>query len=425
MGEPTVSNERFSLTRYQWLVLIVAWLGWVFDVFDTALYGQAKVPMLTEFLGGEAAFKLRSAEVDGLIGTIFLVGWAIGGLIFGALADRWGRTKVLTLTILLYCLFTGLTALCQTWEQVAAVRFLTALGIGGEWAAGAALVAEVLPNRARAFGAAMLQTAAALGPILAATANLTLKLDWRYLFLIGIFPAVLTIIIRLYLKEPPSSPAHKPPTALEPIRRLFATSKWRKHAVWAMVLGVVGIAGAGNIAYWMPNLVKHVSEGVDPRVIQDRTAYATYIQHTGTLLGVLVFPWLCNRIGRKIAFGTFFVLAMLGTAIGIKSTSNYQALLVLAPILSFLSIGLTAGYGLYFPELFPTSIRATGLGFAYNVARILNAPVPWLTGLLIGAEKGDPTHGVAMAAGIYLLGILSLGFLPETRGQELPSEESA
>src|SRR5688572_8545828 len=175
-----------GITRYQWLVLVVAWLGWVFDIFDTALFNFAKGPMLTEMLGGAEAYKLQGPQVEGMIQMIFLAGWAIGGLAFGILADRWGRTRTMVLTILIYCAFTGLTALCQTWEQVAGVRFLTALGLGGEWAAGAALIAEVFPDRARAGAAALLQSAAAFGPALAAVANLKVAAaDWRVLFLIG------------------------------------------------------------------------------------------------------------------------------------------------------------------------------------------------------------------------------------------------
>jgi MFS family permease len=175
-----------GLSRYQWLVLGVAWLGWVFDIADTALFNFAKGPMLDELLGPgvDASFQ---ASVDGKLLTVFLVGWALGGLVFGVLADKWGRTKTMALTILIYALFTGLTALCQTWEQVAVVRLITALGIGGEWAAGAALVAEVFPNKARAPAAGILQSAAAFGPVFAALVNFQVEPEhWRWLFLIGI-----------------------------------------------------------------------------------------------------------------------------------------------------------------------------------------------------------------------------------------------
>ncbi|MEQ1823995.1 MAG: MFS transporter, partial [Fimbriimonadaceae bacterium] len=142
-----------------WLIVFIAWLGWVFDIMDTALFNFAKVPMLTQMLGGEAAYKANGAQIEGAVQTWFIIGWAIGGLFFGFLADRWGRSKTMSLTIILYCLFTGLTALCQTPEQLTIIRFLTALGIGGEWAAGASLVAEAVSDRQRPLAAAFLQTA--------------------------------------------------------------------------------------------------------------------------------------------------------------------------------------------------------------------------------------------------------------------------
>ena len=155
------------LNRTQWLILLVAWLGWVFDIMDTALFNFAKVPMMTEMLG-RAQYKLIGPRVEGQIQTFFLIGWAIGGLIFGILADRWGRTRTLIVTILMYCALTGLTAFCRTPEQVMVARFLTALGIGGEWAAGAALVAESFPDDLRSIASSFLQSAAAFGPVFAA-----------------------------------------------------------------------------------------------------------------------------------------------------------------------------------------------------------------------------------------------------------------
>lgn len=412
-----------GITRYQWMVLFVAWLGWVFDIMDTALFNFAKVPMLTEMLGGDAAYKAQGPQIEGLIQTIFIVGWALGGLFFGILADRWGRTKTMVLTILLYCGLTGLTALCQTWEQVAVVRFLTALGIGGEWAAGAALVAEVFPNRSRPAAAAFLQTAAAIGPILAATLNLGLAAEsWRWLFVVGILPALITVWIRKGVKEPERwvEVQAKPQRGPNPLKVIFGKGQWRRHALVAMVIGTVGIAGAGNVSFWLPNLINAASEGLSKEVIQQRTSYATYMLHTGTIIGVFVFPWLAARMGRRTSLAIAFLLSPIAIWYALYGGSSYERLMALAPLLSFFAIGCTAVFGLYFPELFPTSVRATGAGFAYNTARITQAPMPWLTGLLIGAPKSSPAHGVMLAALVYVLGLLALPFAPETKDKPLP-----
>lgn len=409
-----------SITRYQWLVLAVCWLGWLFDIMDTALFNFAKAPMLTEMLGGADAYKLNGPATEGLIQMVFLVGWALGGLIFGILADRWGRTRTMVLTILMYCAFTGLTALCHSWEQVAVVRFLTALGIGGEWAAGAALVAEVFPDKARAPAAGFLQSAAAFGPALAATINLGLSAEnWRWLFVVGIAPALITVLIRWKIKEPDRWKE----TATEArgsLKELFGTSNWRRNVLIASVLGIVGIAGSGNTSFWLPNLVKAVNKGVDAVIVQQRVSYATYTMQIGTLLGVLIFPWLCQKLGRKPAFALFFALSPLAIWLATIGANDYTAVLLFAPLMSFFTIGLSAGFVLYFPELFPTRLRATGSGFAYNVARIGAAPAPWLTGILIGGLAGSVGLGVAAAGLIYLVGLAALPFAPETRGRALP-----
>ncbi len=412
-----------GLTRYEWLVLIVCWLGWVFDIFDTALFNLVKIPMLTDILGGPEQYKALGPQIEGQIQTIFVIGWAIGGLVFGVLADRWGRTRVLIITILLYCLFTGLTALCQTWEQVAAVRFLTALGIGGEWAAGAALIAEVVPNRARAGAASILQTAAAFGPVLAALCTQYLAhLGWRGLFLVGIAPAVLTIAIRWGVKEPERwSQTEKPDSAVATVRGIFSEQPWRKNLIVAMVIGFVGVAGAGNLAFWLPNLTAQIKSTWEGAELAWRTSQVTYAQHIGTLLGVFLFPWLCNVWGRRRSLLTFFALGLVVPWLLLQGQLTFEALLWKAPLLSFVLIGLTSGFGLYFPELFPTRYRATGVGFAYNVARIAQAPLPWITGLLIAsAPQNSVAFGVMVAGLVYAIGLVAVWFAPETKGQPLP-----
>ncbi len=418
-----------ELSRTAWIVLIVAWLGWVFDVMDTALFNFAKGPMLAEMLKTPELLKQQPA-IEGMIQLVFIVGWAIGGLIFGVMADRWGRARTMTLTILLYCLFTGLTAFCKTWEQVAVIRFLTALGIGGEWAAGAALIAESVPNRARAGAAALLQTAAAFGPWLASLANYLVKPSttdpgsWKTLFYIGLIPAVLTVFIRFKVKESESWKSthekEEKSSPFAPVVELFKHPTWRRNAIVAMLLGVVGIAGAGNIAYWLPNLVEQASKGLSPEDVSARKSFVTSIMHIGTFAGVLLVPWLCTKMGRRPTLLTFFILAPLTLVFALKVNFSYTNLLIFGPLMAFFAIGLTATFGLYFPELFPTKLRATGSGFAYNVARILQAPVPWLTGILIAAEKSSPAHGVTLAAAIYLIGLMVLPFAPETKGKPLP-----
>src|SRR5215471_5691080 len=191
-----------QVTRYQWLVLMVAWLGWVFDSMDATLYSLVQRPAITELMGAGAS-DAQIGFYSSVVFSVMLIGWALGGIVFGIVADYIGRTKALTATILIYSVFTGLSALSHTWWQLGAYRFVTGLGLGGEWAAGAALVAEIWPDHLRAKAGALLQSAAALGFFLAAVLNLWVGvISWRYVFLIGAIPAVIVMLVRMLVKEP-------------------------------------------------------------------------------------------------------------------------------------------------------------------------------------------------------------------------------
>ena len=407
------------LTKYQWTILLVAWLGWVFDVFDAAIFNFTKTPMLKEMMG-EAAYAERGTAVEGWIQGIFLAGWAIGGLIFGILADRWGRTRTLTLTILVYSLFTGLTVLCTEPWQVGVARFVTALGIGGEWAAGAALVAEVMPNRARALAAAMLQSAAAFGPALAALAQIPLKnYSWHAMYLVGLAPAAICVGIRYFIREPESTQKSEARSA-SPLAELWSNPALRRNALIAMVIGAVVVTGAGTATFWAPNLLDAANASLDKATIAERKSYGILISHTGTLLGVLLVPWLCERFGRKRTIATFFALTPIAVVAVAKFGVDYATLLWLLPVINFFAIGISAALALYFPELFPTRVRATGAGMAYNVGRVFAIGMPIVIGIVIGQSKSIGA-GFLLSAGVYAFGLIAIALAPETRGKELPA----
>lgn len=412
-------NWTRGLTRTQWLVLLIAWFGWVFDVMDTALFNFAKGPMLTEMLGGPVAYKRFGAAIEGRMMSVFMVGWALGGLVFGLMADRLGRGKTLVITILMYSVLTGFTALCKTPDQVMGLRFLTALGIGGEWAAGAALVAETFPDSGRGPAAGLLQSAAAFGPWFAAAANLALPADsWRLLFLVGVAPALILVAARVLLRQPEPTRGTSGDWAT-PLREIAHDPRWRKNALVATALGVIGVAGAGIVPFWLPNLIREAGSGLPAEAIKRFTSYNTFTVHVGTLLGVLVFPWLCQRLGRRPSFALFFLLAPLSGALALYGGASLSRLLWLLPLASFFSIGLSAGFVLYFPELFPPRLRATGAGLAYNVGRIFSAALPAVMGGLMVRFQGISTV-VLVALGFYVLGVLVIPFAPETKDRPLP-----
>lgn len=398
----------------------MAWLGWVFDIADSAIFALAKIPMLTEILGKDEYARIGK-DIEANIQTLFLIGWSVGGLIFGILADKYGRTKTLIFTILMYSVLTALTALCHSVEQITWLRFFTAIGIGGEWAAGAALIAEVFPDKARAPAASVLQSAAAIGPMLAALGNMAfVHASWRALFLLGALPALITVVIRIYVKEPERSARAEKRSDAGSLKAIFGNSQYRRYAIVAMVIGIVGIAGANNLTFWIPNFVKAASGGLTDEAIKLRQSYMTYSMHIGTLLGVFTFPWLCQKIGRRPSFAAFFIASPLALALITFGNVGYQQLLIMAPIAMFFVIGLTAGYPLYFPELFPAHLRATGAGLAYNTGRIATAPLPKLTAAISNMFNGSVATGVLVASGAYLIGLLALPFAPETKGKPLP-----
>jgi MFS family permease len=399
-----------SLTKHQKLVLIVAWLGWVFDVMEASLFALTKKPMLTEMLGAA-----KYAEIgpiwEGKIHTAMLLGWSLGGLIFGMIADRWGRSRTLLLTVFLYCLFTGLTAFCKTPEQVWVARFLTGLGIGGEWAAGAALIAETVPDHFRPKAAAFLQTAAAIGSICGVFINLSIGgLHWSYVYFAGITPAILCLAARWKLEgdEPKKSTS-----STLPVVDLLKSKPYNFNLLIAVIIGVVGITGGGILPFWLPNFVPLV---VAPEQEALYRNLSMIVLHLGTLAGVLVFPPLAAKYGRRPMFALFGICAAICLFFTATQVKSVTMLFILPPITSFFALGLTAGFGLYFPELFASRFRTTGAGIAYNSGRILSAPIPIWLGATV---KEQGVQGTKVVALIYVLMLLGLLFAPETKDKPL------
>ncbi len=400
-----------GLTKYQRFVLIIAWLGWVFDVMEASFFGLTKTAMMTEMLGPEG-YKAIGTLWEGRIHTGMLLGWSLGGLIFGIVADRWGRSKTLVLTIFLYCLFTGLTALCKSPEQVLVARFLTGLGIGGEWAAGAALIAETVPDNFRARAAAFLQTAAAVGSIIGVFISMRVgELNWRLVYIAGIIPAIICLVARFKLE--PDRPTERQRSS-NAFFELIKTAPYNKNLILAILIGVVGITGGGILPFWLPNLVKDVVPTADFAAWKN---ISMIVLHVGTFAGVLAFPPLTDKYGRRPMFAIFGVLAGIMLFLTATTAKSLTSILILAPITSFFALGLTAGFGLYFTELFAHRFRATGSGMAYNTGRIFSAPIP----IWIGATA--KTDGVAAAIGpvacIYFIMLIALYFAPETKGKPL------
>jgi len=410
--------------------LFVAWLGWVFDAMDSTIYALVLQPALKELLqahGSGVPSQEAIGWYGGIILSIFLIGWALGGIIFGVLADRVGRTRVLIWTILIYAIFTGLAALSRSWWELALFRFITALGIGGEWAAGAALVAEVWPESKRAKAAGLLQSAWAAGFLLAAGISLIFRhAGWRPIFLVGVAPAIVALVVRMWVKEPDrwvkarqlEQPSET--SSLRKLAELFKPGRLRPTLVGSGLafVAVFGLWGATN---WTPTLVRSLPElaHYDSARVYTAVSYATMLLNVGALIGYLSFGPLAERFGRRPIFGLMCLGSLVMLPVTFLTPRSYLAVIALLPILGFFNNGIFSGFAIYLPELFPTSIRATGAGFCFNAGRVLASAGPFLTGYLVSVLGGFGRAASAIAL-IYLLGLFILPFAPETKGQPLP-----
>ncbi len=512
-----------DLNGYQWFVFIVCCLAWDMDCMDQQLFVLARRPAMMELVpkpaendprwtvkyaelseqGNGAAAKenkpvptekeltpkvlasLHDADVASAAGyatMFFMIGWAVGGIGFGVMGDRVGRVKTLTLTILLYAVFTGLSAFSVGVADFHFYRFLTGLGVGGVFAAAVTLLAETAPGNSRPFLLGLFQASSVVGNCTAALINIGLgyavytdsfsagtvlgyqMTPWRLMFLVGIIPGFLVVLVQLRLKEPQKWLLQKAEGKKGgSYTELLGDPRWRSRALFGLLLAVSGVIGLWGIAFFSPDLQRYVSRpvyieeskalrpafaedastrGLDAeqskKYVETRAAqYVTWqsdkwsgvtslVQNTGAFFGIFAFSLLTNKFGRRPTFALFFVLAGLSTAMVFLYLKTWEDIFWMIPMMGFFQLALFGGYAIYFPELFPTRLRSTGTSFCYNVGRLIAAFGPAAIGLLTGVVYAhlpapDPFRyaGVTMCA-VFLLGLIALPFLPETNGKPLP-----
>ena len=417
-----------GVTRYQWLVLTVASLGWIFDAFEGQIYNITRSDMLPELLeitGDDPAnHPLVRLWGERFLG-IFLIGGTIGGWLFSSLADRWGRNPVMALTILFYSVFSGLTAFATDAWQVGALRFLVAMGVGGEWAVGAALVSEVFPKQARERAGGIFHATSVAGLWLAAAAGLAVGSQWRYAYLLGVVPAVLVLWVRLSIREPESWQQARQTRSgqLGSYRDLLGDPVWRPRAIFGALLAMVGLSTFWGVVVAGQDIARDLLERAgDPNASSKAKIAFGFIQTAGAGAGMLAFGPIAARIGCRATFAMMHIVAAVMTPLVCwlpSAVGGYQLLLVLLPIFAFFAQGIHAGYAVYFPTLFPTHLRATGSGFCFNTGRILAAPVLiWLSAWM--KATFDLRLAISWLGGMFLIGLFFLLFLPETKGQDLP-----
>ncbi|MAT16079.1 MAG: MFS transporter [Planctomyces sp.] len=419
-----------AVTRYQWLVLIIASAGWVFDVYEGQIFNITRNDMLREILQEQ---NLSAEELTNTVNdygdrflAVFLAGGTIGGLLFGSLADRYGRRPIMIATILMYSLFSGLTYFADSLWQVGILRFLVAMGVGGEWAVAASLVSEVFPPKARAQASGIFHASSVIGTWLAAIAGILVGSNWRYGYLVGILPALLIVWVRASVREPERWQKKELDTNRRnrgSFKELLTIAPWQRHALAGMGLAAVGLGTFWSVTVAGQNLVQEMlaSSGLSQGEIGSRAKFAFgIVQTAGGGIGLLTFGPLSARIGRRKTFIVFQALAFLIVPVACYLPQTYGQLLAILPIYGFFTLGIHAGYAIYFPELFPTHLRATGTSFCFNGGRLLAVPILLLSGYIKGNDAIALPDAVTGLSFLFLLGIGLVLLLPETRMQELP-----
>ena len=427
---PTIATTSTPtpLTRNQVRGFWAAWGGWALDGMDSFIYALVLVPALTELLprSGKPATSAMVVYYGAVLFALFLVGWGLS-MVWGPLADRFGRVRTLMLTILCYSAFTCLGAIATTVWQLAVFRLLAGVGIGGEWSMGGTFVAEEWPEDRRKMGAGYMHTGYYFGFFLAAIANYFIgaKYGWRVMFAIGGLPAILVGFIRYGVREPARWEAKRDrPTLASAFLKLFSGVYARRTILNSIYL-LVSIVGLWAGSVYVPASVTQIAvrEGYSAAGAARMASYATMLLSAGTILGCVVLPPLAEALGRRLTLGVYFALMFLCIAIGFGYLFYLpaHALPWFMACLFFLGVGGAnfAMYTLWLPEQYSTDCRASAFAFATSVGRFAGAGITFLVGAGVARFQTIGTP-VALTSIAFLIGILLLPFGEETRGKPLP-----
>ena len=444
----TVQPWWRSFDRNHWFVFTIASLAWLFDCLDQQLFNLARDGAMEALV----VEKARASEFGSYTTSFFLIGWAVGGLIFGALGDRFGRARILSICVLLYSICTGLSSFATSYSGFCVYRIVTGLGVGGVFGLSVALVADSVPDRTRAPALGLLQSLSTVGNLIAALIGIAISAlavkqllpfglrEWQVMFLVGAVPAFLCVFIIGRLKEPAKWTIARAEGAKRGIKFgsylvLLRHPKWSRHAWLGLVMcgaGIVGLWGLGN---FHPTIVRSIvaqylaSSNLTPEALTTAKAHwsslGLLLQNIGGFIGMMTLARIAQIKGRRFAFGLAIVLSFLSTVLVFKYLREISQIYWMIPLMGFGQLSVFAVYAIYLPELFPTSLRSTGTSFCYNVGRFIAASAPFTVGKITKNLGGDVE--AFRSAGLWvslvlLLGLAVLPFLPETKDQPLPEE---
>ena len=447
-----MSQERSAwyreLNAYHWFVFTIASAAWFFDCLDQRLFSLARIPAL-EHLAASSDVQALGKNVTAL----FLIGWGVGGILFGPLGDRYGRTKMLTLTVLIYSMFTGLTFFSRTYWDFALFRFLTGMGVGGVFGLAVALIAETVPGSARAGALGTLQILSTIGNISAGGVKSFIDFlehsnvieagdGWRWMFLVGALPALLVVFTMFYMKEPEPwlrlKEEGKLPKGgiLSPYWTMLEETRWRRNLIVGALISSAGVIGLWAIGEYATDLQRKVftlhyqEEGMAaeaiPAAVERARTIAYLLQMIGAAVGMWFITKLCIWLGRKPAFYIGFLGALVVTLYVYWTMNSPMDAYWMMPLMWFFQLGVFAGFAIYLPELFPSKLRSTGTSFCYNLGRFAAAGGSFFSAKLATDVFASDVPGLqeryaAMAmCAIFLIALATLPFAPETKGKPLP-----
>ena len=448
-----MSERRWytHLTPYHWFVFIIASAAWFFDCLDQRLFSLARIDALKDLTSATPGADVQALGKN--VTAYFLIGWGIGGLIFGALGDRYGRAKMLTITVLIYSACTGMSYFSRTYFDFAVARFLTGIGVGGVFGLAVALIAETLTDNARSGALGWLQILSTVGNL---SAGLVLSViggledraiipegdGWRWMFLVGALPALLVVFTMKYLREPEPWLRAKAEGRLPkgnifaPYRDLLRERRWRKNLVIGALISSAGVIGLWAIAEYAIDLqtkVFHehfVQENVPEAEIPEKIISAKFWAYTWQMIGAAVGMWFmtkaCIVLGRKPAFAIWYTGAFSATLFVYWTMSSPADAYWMMPLMWFFQLGVFAGFAIYLPEIFPSHLRSTGTSFCYNLGRFAAAGGSFFSAKLATDVYASDVPGLqeryaAMTmCAIFLIALFTLPFAPETKDQPLP-----
>lgn len=415
MHAPTTSKKAMVMT------LLAAFLGWMFDGLEMGIFPLVARPALQEFQGAAGVVGEQFVQLwMGRITATFLLGAAAGGLIFGWLGDRIGRVRAMILSVLAYSIFTGLNYFAHAPWHLAVFRFIAALGMGGEWSLGVALVMEAWPRDKRPLMAGVIGAAANVGYLMIAGIAVMVHItvdSWRWVMLVGAAPALLTLLISIFV---PESERWQEAVATEgkgePVREIFSGTLL-KNTLLSILFASVALIVTWGIVQWIPLWADQMTGGKKPEVKGLIQVYSSI----GAIIGCLIAPLIGGKFGRRPVYCGLCLGSFIACSILFRAFNEYNhAFLVMVGIVGMFTAAFYGWLPQYLPELFPTRVRATGQGVAFNSGRILAAVGAYNMGAIMSLfGQSYPRAGAAVVF-VYMVGVIAIWFAPETKDRPLP-----